>query len=338
MATNFVQMLWLPHTHTTRSGKVFSPHYAPLPPLVTALQREDFDFAPLIAHTVASECNNQEDHEDGGNFDDIDDEWPPHAVDSGGIDNAWPTSQPWAPDDVDGDSPTPATSKRHSHPPYPEIHHVPPPDYSVGYPPPLKKRRHSSPNLAQVLATASEPQTGAHQHRSFKGQNLAQAMSSGKSATKAANRHCAATSPMLLPSKRMCAVPLAAGFDTSSLPTASGAYSAKVKNKRERYGSKVRRSLTNLLGLGFQLYAASASRQAQTDHRRPRWATAAFNTIHDAGLEARFPVAMQKHRRGLFAAINVGLSYGKGQKTPCWLSNKEYSTLTDGLLANLEIQ
>ncbi|KAJ7694927.1 hypothetical protein B0H14DRAFT_2549919 [Mycena olivaceomarginata] len=41
---------------------------------------------------------------------------------------------------------------------------------------------------------------------------------------------------------------------------------------------------------------------------------------------------MRKHRRRPFAAINVGLSYGKGQKTPCWLSNKEYSTLTDGLL------
>ncbi|KAJ7721585.1 hypothetical protein B0H14DRAFT_2642405 [Mycena olivaceomarginata] len=162
----FVQMLWLPHTHTTRSGKVFSPHYAPLPPLVTALQREDFDFVPLIVRAVASECDNQEDHKDGDDFDDVDDEWPLRADDGGGIDNAWPTPQPWAPDDVDEDSPTPATSKRHSHPPYPEIHHIPPPDYLVGYLLPLKKHRHSSPNLAQVLATALEPQTGAH--RSFK--------------------------------------------------------------------------------------------------------------------------------------------------------------------------
>ncbi|KAJ7802741.1 hypothetical protein B0H14DRAFT_3488149 [Mycena olivaceomarginata] len=266
MATNFVQMLWLPHTHTTRSGKVFSPHYAPLPPLVTALQREDFDFAPLIAHAVASECDNQE---DGDDFDDVDDKWPPHADDGGGIDNAWPTPQPWAPDDVDEDSPTPATSKRHSHLPYPEIHHVPPPDYSVGYPPPLKKHRHSSLNLAQVLATASERQTGAHRHHPFKGQNLAQAVLSGKSATKAANRHRAGkhraqTTQQLSQNDHVAhaatieahvrrAVPLAAGFDTSSLPAASGVYSTKVENKRERYGSKVQHSLTNLLGLGFQL-------------------------------------------------------------------------------------
>jgi hypothetical protein len=66
-------------------------------------------------------------------------------------------------------------------------------------------------------------------------------------------------------------------------------------------------------------------------------ATAAFNAIRDAGLGARFPAAMRKHRRGLFAALNVGLSYGKGQSIPCWLNNKEYSGLVDGLLANPEI-
>ncbi|KAJ7706644.1 hypothetical protein B0H14DRAFT_3525961 [Mycena olivaceomarginata] len=150
------------------------------------------------------------------------------------------------------------------------------------------------------------------------------------------------------------AVPLAAGFDASSLPAASGAYSAKVENKSERYGSKVRRSLTNLLGLGFQLVtwdgitphplldkhgriiAILAGRPDCDDYLAS--ATAAFNTIRNAGLEVRFPATMRKHCRGLFAAINVGLSYGKGQKTPCWLSNKEYSTLTDGLLAILEIQ
>ncbi|KAF8144080.1 hypothetical protein K438DRAFT_1462156, partial [Mycena galopus ATCC 62051] len=54
----------------------------------------------------------------------------------------------------------------------------------------------------------------------------------------------------------------------------------------------------------------------------------------DAGTEARFPASMRKHRRGLFAAINVGLSYGKGQKVPSWLHNKEYDALADGLLAN----
>ncbi|KAJ6501540.1 hypothetical protein C8R47DRAFT_969839, partial [Mycena vitilis] len=60
----------------------------------------------------------------------------------------------------------------------------------------------------------------------------------------------------------------------------------------------------------------------------------AFIAIRDAGYEARFPASMRRHRRGLFAAINVGVSYGKGQTTPCWLNNKEYDELVDGLLAN----
>ncbi|KAJ7737112.1 hypothetical protein B0H16DRAFT_1326103, partial [Mycena metata] len=67
-------------------------------------------------------------------------------------------------------------------------------------------------------------------------------------------------------------------------------------------------------------------------------ARAAFRAIMDAGAEARFPADMRRHRRGLFAALNVGLSYGKGQKVPCWLNNKEYTGLVDGLLANRHIK
>ncbi|KAF8214561.1 hypothetical protein K438DRAFT_1562944, partial [Mycena galopus ATCC 62051] len=39
-----------------------------------------------------------------------------------------------------------------------------------------------------------------------------------------------------------------------------------------------------------------------------------------------------------FTAINVGLSYGKGQNLPTWLHNKEYDALADGLLANCYIK
>jgi hypothetical protein len=45
-------------------------------------------------------------------------------------------------------------------------------------------------------------------------------------------------------------------------------------------------------------------------------------------------VAMCKHHWGLFAAISIGLSCRKDQSTPSWLNNKEYTTFTDGLLAN----
>jgi hypothetical protein len=46
---------------------------------------------------------------------------------------------------------------------------------------------------------------------------------------------------------------------------------------------------------------------------------------------------MRRHRRGLFAAINVGLSYGKGQTSPCWLNAKEYAPIAESLLANEDV-
>ncbi|KAJ7033072.1 hypothetical protein C8F04DRAFT_1210942 [Mycena alexandri] len=75
--------------------------------------------------------------------------------------------------------------------------------------------------------------------------------------------------------------------------------------------------------------------------RNPTYAAAAhaaFRVIMDAGAEARFPADMRHHRRGLFAALNVGLSYGKGQKTPCWLNNKQYASLVDRLLDNEHVK
>ncbi|KAF8209733.1 hypothetical protein K438DRAFT_1571420 [Mycena galopus ATCC 62051] len=87
-----------------------------------------------------------------------------------------------------------------------------------------------------------------------------------------------------------------------------------------------------LLNRHGRIIAVLAGRPASDNYRAA--ATAAFYAIRDAGAEAWFPASMRKHRRGLFAAINVGLSYGKGQKTPSWLHNKEYDVLADGLLAN----
>lgn len=77
----------------------------------------------------------------------------------------------------------------------------------------------------------------------------------------------------------------------------------------------------------------------QPNHPEYRESVAlAFQAICDAGDEARFPASMRKHRRGLFAAISVGLSYGKGQKTPCWLNNKQYDGIAEQLLANKHIK
>lgn len=46
---------------------------------------------------------------------------------------------------------------------------------------------------------------------------------------------------------------------------------------------------------------------------------------------------MRHHRRGLFAAITVGLNFGKGQTAPSWLDNKRYTDLSRRLLANKDI-
>ncbi|KAJ7057969.1 hypothetical protein C8F01DRAFT_991125, partial [Mycena amicta] len=45
----------------------------------------------------------------------------------------------------------------------------------------------------------------------------------------------------------------------------------------------------------------------------------AYNVIVQAATTARFPASMRRHRRGLFAAITVGISYGQGQVQPAVL-------------------
>ncbi|KAJ7328019.1 hypothetical protein DFH08DRAFT_671337, partial [Mycena albidolilacea] len=63
----------------------------------------------------------------------------------------------------------------------------------------------------------------------------------------------------------------------------------------------------------------------------------AYAFLKKEGDEAAFPTDMRRHRRGLFAAINVGLTFGKGQMVPTWLENKSYTALTNRLLANPDI-
>jgi hypothetical protein len=55
------------------------------------------------------------------------------------------------------------------------------------------------------------------------------------------------------------------------------------------------------------------------------------------GTAAKFPADMRKHRRGLFAAINVGLTFGMGQTIPTWLLPVNYAALAERLLANEHI-
>jgi hypothetical protein len=65
---------------------------------------------------------------------------------------------------------------------------------------------------------------------------------------------------------------------------------------------------------------------------------AAFTTIMQEGTAAQFPASMRHHRRGLFAAINVGLTFGKGQKAPTWLLPTDYAAMAQRLLANQHVR
>ncbi|KAJ7673412.1 hypothetical protein B0H14DRAFT_3537683 [Mycena olivaceomarginata] len=64
---------------------------------------------------------------------------------------------------------------------------------------------------------------------------------------------------------------------------------------------------------------------------------AAYNLIIKDGIAAGFSAHMQEHRHGLFATINITLTYGKGCTVPSWLNNKDYDPLTEHLLANPNI-
>ncbi|KAF8179786.1 hypothetical protein K438DRAFT_1977147 [Mycena galopus ATCC 62051] len=317
-------MLWLPLARKTRSGAEFSAFSLPkdvatLPPVVAALQAPDFDVAPLVAKAVASESDSQADC-DSEEDDDVSDP---------------PAPDPW--NDIDDVDPTSQSST------------------SAG------KKRPRSPTFDQVVASTKTSHTGPHRRRApdpaLKGKEAQRDKSPVAANSRRANKHLrdlqkkghvptAATADAHVKP----AAPIATNLSTSTLPAAVGAYAAKVEHKNEKRGSQTPHSLPNLLGLGFQLLrwdgitprplldrhgriiAVLAGRPAGQDYLDA--AAAAFCAIRDAGGEARFPASMRKHRRGLFAAMNVGLSYGKGQKLPSWLHNKEYTALADGLLAN----
>ncbi|KAF8142781.1 hypothetical protein K438DRAFT_1784426 [Mycena galopus ATCC 62051] len=137
------------------------------------------------------------------------------------------------------------------------------------------------------------------------------------------------------------AAPLATNLASSTLPAALSVYAAKVIDGVEQHGSKVPRSLTNLLGLGFRFFKGNgmcilfplrrllslnllltpsmprplldgrgriitvlASRPAGENYHVAT--LAAFYSIRNAGTEAQFPTSMHKHCHGLFTAITPG--------------------------------
>ncbi|KAJ7862693.1 hypothetical protein B0H13DRAFT_2354532 [Mycena leptocephala] len=327
-------MLWYPLGRRTRSGAEFSPFSLPQqdapPTQADALQTRDLDFGALLERAVASEGDNQEDHEEDDALNDVDDEWPlPGPLD--GVDEQWPPPPPPDPwNEVDNDNPHP--------------------------PPPKKPRR--KPSFDEVVASTDKPLTGPHRTRPAKPSKSKQTAAANKrraakrAKTKAEMGHVPAASTISAHVRP--AVPLATSLIASTLPAALGAYAARVEDKAEKRGRKACRTLADLLKIGFHLirwdgftprplidkYGRIFAVLAGQPHSAAYAAAAhgAFIDIMKAGAGACFPADMRRHRRGLYAVINVGLSYGQGQRIPGWLDNKEYSNLADGLLASTNVK
>ncbi|KAJ7736988.1 hypothetical protein DFH07DRAFT_966678 [Mycena maculata] len=320
--------LWLPVVRKTRSGNEYSPFTlgcATFPKIIHVLQEPAFDIGPLIARAVAAESEEQDDHEGDddeagqASLADARDELlpPPLGLDQG---QPFPPPKQLDPPPPIAASPQPAASPKPATNPKPR---------------PGPQRSSTKAEKAQKARAASHNRGRAKHARDL-----------------AAHGHL--PSPATVSTIVRPAAPLKTDLNASALPTAFGAYSGKLEDKIEKKGSKVQRSVADLVGLGFQLVkwdgitlrplldkngriiAVLAGRS--NDAKYLESANSAFRTIRDAGAAANFPASMRHHRHGLFAAMNVGLFYGKVQKFPCWLNNKGYAALADGLLGDCHIQ
>lgn len=124
---------------------------------------------------------------------------------------------------------------------------------------PLPKRRRSpSPTFEQVVGSAKMPHKGAHRRRPAKPHRLVKKHAAAnlrrqkkRLETKQQRGHIPAASTVR--DHVQPAIPLATDLNTSALPSTLGAYAGKAEDAKEKYGSRVRRSLANLLGLGFHV-------------------------------------------------------------------------------------
>jgi hypothetical protein len=139
-------------------------------------------------------------------------------------------------DDVDKEwPPNPLSSINEEWPPPDPLNDV----NDLPLPPPRCKRP-ASPSYDNLLATG-KPLKNKHRRRAAK-----------RVRTIVQNGYTPRASTIA--EQVMPAVPVEVpSFDTAALPTAHGAYGAKVESKGKKYGSKKPRSLVELIGLGFQL-------------------------------------------------------------------------------------
>ncbi|KAJ6571907.1 hypothetical protein B0H19DRAFT_1064923 [Mycena capillaripes] len=279
----------------------------------TALHSEVFDISQLLVRSVASKGEDQVNHEDHNDLNDIDEHYPLLPPD------------PF--NEINGVDPPPD--------PWNEVDDLPPPP-----PPPSPRKHHCTPSFEEVVAAGkhihgNSKNAKSHKHRALKHQRRFAA----DGQTSRASTMCDYICP---------AQPTQTAFDAGTLPSTQGAYVAKTEPKMEKYGSKVPRSLTELIAHGFQLIKwnrydpqllvkihGQVFAVLVGQPRSEKYATsvrAAYDTITHKGIVACFPASMRKHRHGLFAAVNVDLFYGKGQTAPSWL-HTNYDKLANHLLA-----
>ncbi|KAJ7177350.1 hypothetical protein C8R43DRAFT_942621 [Mycena crocata] len=299
-------MLWVPQirrltAHTkTRSGAQFSPFMT--------LTAQSFDFSRLLAESLKTEDSIDEDREPGD-----DDDAPD-------------------PDELDDMSLPPALDPLNAADDYSPIHVPPLPNLSR----PAKRRVRTA---FDDMRAGKKPQKGANRRRAAR--RVRKVQDSGHTA------QASTTATFVRPAKSF-----RTALKTEALPVAAGAYAAKLK-AGELKGGKKARSLSELLGLGFQLFKWNGYDPKPLvdakgrifavlagQPRTPEYAASAkrvYTLLREEATAARFSRDFCKHRRGLFAAINVGLSYGKGQKTPSFLNNGKYTPMADRLLADPDV-
>ncbi|KAJ7662501.1 hypothetical protein B0H17DRAFT_1211895 [Mycena rosella] len=126
------------------------------------------------------------------------------------------------------------------------------------------------------------------------------------------------------------ATALRLAIDMLTLPTTHGAYAAKAKSAEENDP----RPIVDAQGHIFAILMHQP--------RDPAWAAdvlVAYRLITAEGMAASFPACMRKHRHGLFAVLNVGLFYGKGQMVPSALRlDPQYVGIAERLLRNPAIK
>ncbi|KAF7328643.1 hypothetical protein MSAN_02472900 [Mycena sanguinolenta] len=112
------------------------------------------------------------------------------------------------------------------------------------------------------------------------------------------------------------------------LPTGHGAFGSMTEQPGETHGKKKKRSVAELIGLGFQLIRWDGRTPHPLADRCGRFFAVLAAQPDDAASSAHFPAAMRRHRRGLFAVMNVGLTFGKGSLAPSWQNNKQHTGTT----------